>query len=254
MAEISRGATLKIERANKHIAELRNAIVALEEKYTSRIHVDPRTGVQNLIHTVPDLDVTLQNLSLIVGDAVHNLRAALDFAWFDTIERIGVPKSSRDKRNFPIRKTQRELEDALRGIDIDTLFPDLFKLLVFDIKPYEGPHPSIVWVLHNLDIADKHMFPLELSSLAEIRGVKFREKGGEISFKGGMATQQTGPHVIPFEPEVTIEDNGKLSLAITFKEAGAFHHLPVVALLPGFGQYVFHIVKQLAQIAQRPID
>ena len=107
---------------------------------------------------MPDLDVTLQNLSLIVGDAIHNLRAALDFAWFDTIERLGIPKSSRDTRKFPIRKTRQDLEATLHGLDIDTLFPDLFKLLVFDIKPYEGPDTSVVWILHNLDIATNICF------------------------------------------------------------------------------------------------
>jgi hypothetical protein len=63
MAEISRGATLKIERANKQIADLRTALVALEEKYTSRVEVDPNTGFQHLIHSVPDLELSLQNLS-----------------------------------------------------------------------------------------------------------------------------------------------------------------------------------------------
>jgi hypothetical protein len=248
MAEISRGATLKVERANKHIAELRKDLIALEEKYTSHIEVDPNTGFQHLIHSVPDLELTLQNLSLVVGDAIHNLRTALDFAWFDTVKRIGALKSSRDTRKFPVRKTRKELEDALHGIEIDTLCPDLFKLLVSEIKPYEGPHASVVCILHNLDIADKHMLPLELSSLAEIRGIKMREKDGYTSFGAGMTTQSIGPFVIPFEPEVSIEEKGKLSLAVTFKEAGAFHHLPVVVLLPGFGQYVFQIVKQLAQV------
>jgi hypothetical protein len=247
MAEISRGATLKVERANKHIADLRAALVGLEEKYISRIEVDPNTRYQHLIHSVPDLELTLQHLSLVVGDAIHNLRSALDFAWFDTVERIGAPKSSRDTRKFPVRKTQKELESALRGIEIDTLCPDLFKLLVFDVRPYEGPHTSVVCVLHDLDIEDKHMFPLELSSLAEIRGIKIRERNGYGSYGGGMATQTVGPFVIPFEAEVSIEDKGRLSLAITFKGAGAFHHLPVVVLLPGFSQYVFHIVKLLAQ-------
>src|SRR5712692_9389078 len=87
MCAIFREARLKIDRANKHIADLKVAILALENTKSSTVQLNTKTGFQELIHAVPNLENACLNLSLIVGDAVHKLRTALDFVWVSTIER-----------------------------------------------------------------------------------------------------------------------------------------------------------------------
>ena len=47
---------------------------------------------------------------MIVGDALHNLHAALDFAWVRLIELYAPTKMS-PKTKFPVRKTREELEE-----------------------------------------------------------------------------------------------------------------------------------------------
>ena len=113
-----RDARLKVERANKHIADLESAIEALEHTCTSTIEYRPDGG-QSLKHEIPEFRDALERLSLIVGDAIHNLHAAFDFAWQSTIKRL-LPDKVSDSTKFPSRKTRQEVEAALHGIEIDT--------------------------------------------------------------------------------------------------------------------------------------
>src|SRR5713226_2447842 len=125
MSAIFRDARLKDDRANKHVEELKAAIFSLKESNTARIEKNLETGHQELIHTLPGLEDALLNLSLIVGDAIHNLHTALDFAWVSTIERH-IPAASSKFTKFPVRETREKLEAALHGAKIDTACPSLF--------------------------------------------------------------------------------------------------------------------------------
>jgi hypothetical protein len=247
MGAISHQATLKVERANEHIAHLRESLVALEKTYTSHVELDPKTGLQNLIHTVPSLATSLQKLSLIAGDAVHNLRSALDIAWFETLERI-APATRRNFRKFPVRQGRKELEAALKGIKIQERCPALYTMMVSTIKPYISGDNSVLGILHNLDIEDKHILPLQLGTWAEIRGVIVAEKNGYTASGSGMPVQSLGPYVISFPGDFTIKNHGKLFLTITVKKSSPFYGMPVAILLPGCGEYVFHAIKLLATV------
>lgn len=77
-------ARLKLNRAKKHTIDAQTAIVALENAYAPAIEQHPDTGAQSLIHDVPDTREPIENLSLVIGDAIHNLRSALDYAWYAT--------------------------------------------------------------------------------------------------------------------------------------------------------------------------
>jgi hypothetical protein len=88
MADLFRGARLKIKRANKHIADLDVAILRLKDNYTSTVEINTQTGHQDLVHTCPEFAQAIEEMSLIAGDAIHNLRTALDFAWVSTLRNV----------------------------------------------------------------------------------------------------------------------------------------------------------------------
>src|SRR4051812_45511039 len=86
-----RGPKLKIERAERHIAELQAAIDAFlgRDPYPYVIKDDAERGTRSVImevrERVPD------ELGPIVGDAIHNLRSALDIMLCDIAAMHGDP-------------------------------------------------------------------------------------------------------------------------------------------------------------------
>jgi hypothetical protein len=100
----------KIDRANYHICDLDTRITAFE---TTRPHIvvkqkDPSTGNEDWI--VKILRPIPSELSAIAGDAIHNLRAALDYLVCRLVETNGAPVSK--ITGFPICKSARAYQDA----------------------------------------------------------------------------------------------------------------------------------------------
>jgi hypothetical protein len=248
MSAFFRDARLKIERAKKHIADLQVAIVAQENTYTVTIEHHPDTGAQSLVHEFPDFEEALFELSLIVGDAIHNLHSALDFAWYGTISRH-LPDKISPSTKFPVRDSRQQLEAALHGIEVDTRCKPLFDCLVSVIQPYKGGHNEVIWTLHDLDISDKHLLLLELDPLGHIGGIAIRDSNGETSRGSSMPAKGIeGRYIVDFESDIQVENEGKLSVTVTLPEAGIFKPVPVVSLLESFSNFVLYTVKLLENI------
>src|SRR4051794_37203940 len=77
MSQLAR-VKLKVERAKEHIRNLESAVQAFRDTdpYGFRIEDDLQTG--DKIYRIEIRRQTPDAFSLIVGDAVHNLRSALD--------------------------------------------------------------------------------------------------------------------------------------------------------------------------------
>jgi hypothetical protein len=243
-----RDAYLKIDRANKHIADFQLTVIAQQDTYTTTIEHHPDIGAQSLIHEFPDFEKALCDLSLIAGDAIHNLHSALDFAWYSTI-RKHLPNKITDSTKFPVRETVENLEGVLHGIEVDTRCKRLFDCIVSEIQPYKGGNNSVIWTLHDLDISDKHLLILGLDSIGQIRGFTVRDKNGEIHrWTTWPANGMHGRYIIDLGSDVQIEDKGKLSAAIILQEAGIFQSVPIPGLLQDFSNYITYAVKLLENI------
>jgi hypothetical protein len=77
---IFRGSRLKIERANKHIQELCSVVTAFFQTDPYRIDIEnnPYRGLSQVRFQFTG--ALPSEVPLIIGDAVHNLRSALDLA------------------------------------------------------------------------------------------------------------------------------------------------------------------------------
>jgi hypothetical protein len=242
-------ARLKIKRANKHIVDLETAIGLLKESCTATVEMNAETTHQNLIHMIPKFAETMDDLSLIAGDAIHNLRSALDLAWVSVLG-IHIPTADRDFAKFPVRSTRQEVEAALNGIQINCATNSaIFNCIVTDIQPYSGgKFNEIVPTLHKLDICDKHLVLLELGPNAGISNILVRNQDGEIIRGFTHATETSPPWVIPFHGDFRIEDKGKLAFDILLKEAGIFESIDVVEALHMFSNAALHYVELLENI------
>ena len=239
---------MKIKRADKHIAELKEAILRLEDTYTSAINPNMDTGHQSITYTFPNFEDALLDLSPIVGDAIHNLHTALDFAYVNTIREL-IPAEVSKYTKFPVYPTREELQNVLtRSRNIDVLCPVLFKTLVSEIQPYKGGQAGVIYVLHDLDISDKHILLLDLKRLSYIKGIVMRDENGETIHERAMMVHGIGTYIVTFGENFKIENAGKLSVTIFVKHAGIFQRLPVLDMLSGFSQYVLYVVELLESL------
>jgi hypothetical protein len=241
-------ARLKTDRAKKHIDDFSVTVVDFETRCTSTIENDVSTGGQLLIHEIPNPGEMLEQLSLITGDAIHNLKCALDFAWNRTISRLLPDKLSRNTL-FPVRDTRQDLVNALHGIEVDTRCLPLFNCILSDIQPYKGGKSSIVWTLHDLDIFDKHLLVLALSPRAQITGITLRDVDGKLrNTLSVQAEGMNGRYLFHIPPQRKVEDKGHLSAAVTMQEAGVFYSLPVEGLLSQFRNFVLYSIQLLENL------
>jgi hypothetical protein len=247
MGAFYKDARLKVDWAKEHSANVDAAVYALEETHIAAIEHHPNGG-QRLKHEIPNLQPSLDRISLMVGDALHNTRAALDFAWYKTIERC-LPDKLGSWTKFPVKETRDSVEGTLRGIKVDTRCPALFDLIMFKIKPYDGAFNPTAWVLHNLDISDKHLLLLGLSPLGHIRGIVVLEADGQMYRGDSMESKGVeGRYSIDFEPGIKIQQKGRLSVTVTLQEAGVFNHLSVQSLLGEFRNYTLTVIELLENI------
>jgi hypothetical protein len=163
MATDPSGVMLKIERADAHLADLKDAIESAHnvsgERFTSEI--DPESGQQVYrAHGIPAID---PKWSLIIGELLYNLRSALDHLAWQLVLLDG--KTPGKKTQFPIFSKQRVNEDGEpvpAQLRPPVRNPKILAALD-ECQPYRGADGATVpyrnsplWQLHRLNIIDKH--------------------------------------------------------------------------------------------------
>jgi hypothetical protein len=239
---------LKIERANKHIADVNKLISALPKSHVSTVELNPNPpGNEAIKHDIRNRDKIVDNLALIIGDAVHNLKCALDYAWIGALERF-VPDALGNFAKFPVFSTRYKLENALVGRKINTAAPKLYKRIVCDIQPYHGGNDSI-WAVHRLDILDKHRLLVPVIEFVSITGIEVENERGEIE-RGGFtwATAQKAPFYIPIPPQWHVKNKGQLTIGIAFDEGTPSDGMDVADMLATYSIQVLNVVQVLEQL------
>lgn len=154
------GPRLKLQRAKHHIEDF----IAQAEKFYRESKVkffiqdDPNTGLRALC---VDVDTSVpEHFPLIIGDAVHNLRSALDHLTWDIVAPL-KPSRPNDVQ-FPFCRKRDSFEAALDHRQISLAGKDVVDKFR-NLQPYPGGD-DILFGLHQLDIADKHQLVLTVRS------------------------------------------------------------------------------------------
>lgn len=204
----------KIDRAKKHLFDIKDRITRLINSNVATVEINPNGGNEVIKHDISDRLASI-DIALMVGDAVHNLKSALDYAWSDTLGDDG----SLDKfRKFPVYPSRHELKNALRGRNIDVSHPALYELMLDTIHSYEGGN-EILFHVHRLNIADKHRLLLPVIHYTSISGIVTEDEFGELHHDGyTMGTLQQPPWYIPMFSGHRVKEKGRLSLSVVFGE------------------------------------
>src|SRR5580704_10825981 len=123
-ADRIRSVRLKIERAKEHIRNLDAVIqVFIQDKpYRLGAKPHPIAAIEHTTLYIAEVKPIPDRISLIIGDAIHNLRCALDHLMWQLVEAGG---GTPDKSTyFPICDTPQQYASAVGKGEMQKIAPD----------------------------------------------------------------------------------------------------------------------------------
>jgi hypothetical protein len=147
-----RPAVLKIQRAQHHILDAAKRIVAFEnERPLQLVKKHNPKGRKLTVRAEAEKPIP-EEFSLIIGDAIHNLCAALDHTMFAILS--DMPGINVRHIAFPFASGAKDLERTINERQIHLAGEKVVKA-ISSIKPYAGGNDRL-YGMHRLDIRDKH--------------------------------------------------------------------------------------------------
>lgn len=151
------GSVLKLLRAQEHVASLHADISAFFQGDPYRLVVESNADfTEHLAYPRLIAASPFNQWALRVGEAVHNMRSAIDHAVYE----LGVRESGQEPPPgakvlmMPVSDGSKPYSDWR----VKTLSEEA-RAFIESIQPYNHPngfHNSGLWVLNEIDIADKH--------------------------------------------------------------------------------------------------
>ena len=235
----------KIKRANTHIAEVDAIIDGFHkpDSYTVREDRDPHTG-QKIVEYGFAKNIPREDLALAMGDAAHNLKCTLDYAWIHCMRKL-APAVLRRKRpfaKFPMYPSLLELENTLRGHGIEAASSDFYNLIVSDVQPYDGAD-NLLWSLHKTDNWDKHNLLIPVLDIAQV-AVTLEDDEGNIE-AGYFVFTRGGRYSFPLKENQKLKDKGNVHLDVVIQEGLPSQGLDISTTLRKFSGAVLGVVETL---------
>ena len=164
------GPRAKIARANQHIRDLYAEIQRFRQTEPCEVRHDSNHETGQRTTYLTRLDPFPDQIVLITGDALHNLRSALDHLAAQLVcvaeKRDRLDGESARDIAFPIGWNS-EAYVAARRRQMSRALPAA-QSHIDGIEPYRGGKGEILWRLHQLDIADKHRLLLSAAAALEV--------------------------------------------------------------------------------------
>lgn len=152
----------KVDRARKHADDLEAEVQAFWAANPFEVEMvgAPLTGLGHF--QVKRMAAVPKSITLIAGDAAHNIRSALDhFAW------SAVPLGQRRKQTcFPVwggtaapaaTKWKEQVSRQMLGASAELVEA------VVKLEAWDAGRDSLLWVIHELDRIDKHRLLLPVA-------------------------------------------------------------------------------------------
>ena len=252
---------LKIKWANHHFRNFQNTLNAFLRSDPCGITPEREPNTHSVFYRVSNDVVVPDDLALIAGDVLQNLRSALDYLACSLVSANGgkvtrqtsfpivenVPSTPREERTFA-RKIHGMREEA--------------KDLIRACLPYKGGD-DVLWRLHELNRRDKHRLlftvggfvdnwnisehiartnpPLDVlermgrayisdDTWTHVRKVSFPLKAGDVLF-------------VDF-PNAPVNEKIKFGVQVAINEPGICDAEPLIAVLDASIRRVLQVVKR----------
>jgi len=234
-------ARLKIERAKEHIKNFLSRMVEFGHGngHSVLVHRKTNTGYDAL--EIVSSKAIPPDLMCIAGDAIHNLRSALDVAMSE-MEFVLTSKRTKDV-TFPVYKTRDDLEKAVNSRLEGKTPKRVIDYIVKSIQPYERGNGDAIWQLHRLDIVDKHRVIVPHLQLEWVRNIRYIDETGEEFTVPEWIITNTRRVFFPTEKRgVQVTHKGHSSVSIVFGKG-----------MPLESKHVFPTLTQLAPVVVRTL-
>lgn len=227
------GPRLKIKRAEQHILEIESRIAQFIDTYFKSFaeYVDSKTG-DLVLNYEPEQSLRF-DLAPVVGDAIHNLRTALDLAWREFLGKV-APTAIGDFNKFPVRDSREGVVAAIKSVEKRSAAR--LEDFVLGMEPYYRGKGHAIWALHALDIKDKHMILLPLFDVAAFR-VYIQDERRNIDEV--LAVRSIGRDIVHrFPPGSELKHKAKPAYEVLFDKGLPMQHEPIVKTLQYFVEVV----------------
>jgi hypothetical protein len=224
-------ARLKVKRANEHILDLDARLQQFSETDSYVIHIDFDTDAGCDVMRLETVSTVPDDLMLIAGDALNNLRTSLDYVM------QGICPSARE---FPIYSKRKYFEDAIKGTlkKAAEAYPAIIDFILNSVQPYKGGDAELLVDLNLLNNIDKHRLLIARKQETFVIGICAVDgNGAEFAIP---AWQIKHPFIAshPLKPRrnVQITDKGRATCTIVFGDG-----------MPLEGTYILASLREIAK-------
>lgn len=247
MADVFCGAKLKIERANRHIAELHSAFQNFFSTKPYKLLTDFDENIRKYGLRVEMTEALPPMTGVIIGDVVHNLRSSLEHVWSD-LHAIALGESARERSKFPMHMTRENLVNEVCDGEIHTSFPEIAAAVIDTIKPYKGGQ-TLIWLTGKLWNIDKHRLPITTYGVTHVEGIDVRVDKTGSQYMGCSARVDQGRCVglVATDAPMTVTNQGQATFYVQFDEPGLLEGDPVVPTLAQMSQLTSEAVDIIEQ-------
>lgn len=218
MADRFGSSRAKLDRARKHADDLGSEISGYWSAQPCQLEPAPDDSAEVSRFRVTQLSPLPDSISIVAGDAAHNIRSALDhFAWAAV-----APPARTTRTAFPIRSAaspgspeawRSQVERQLSGASRELIS------IVASMEPWPGGQDEFLWAAHELDRVDKHR--LLLSTAVTLARIHLHGDSYELATaKRFSGWDPSGP--LPVEPVewTPVEENTVLTVPLTGPDLG----------------------------------
>lgn len=146
-------AVLKVDRALKGVGEL-GRLVRERRPFTYVVETNTRT-CERATFAKKNRPV-VDEAAILCGEIVHNLRSALDHAYWEIVSQFATSKREEKNIQFPFCESATRVEEILKRRLADHVSTRFFEALV-DLRPHGDPGGNeLLYLVDELDILDKH--------------------------------------------------------------------------------------------------
>ncbi len=240
-----RSSKAKIKRANQHVANIQPL---LHDFIFTKPHPIVHFQQVNAAGTEESIIVKLvrplpDDIYVTVGDAINNLRNALDNLACSLAIANGATNVS--QVYFPFAGSVNEFEGKGPQGKIKLLHPDA-KAMIAALKPYKGGN-DFLWALGRLAVKDKHQSLVALATLSGNRAgeISFQaSRGGDYTFSvpQWVSLNEHGTAIMTYPTGEDVDYDFTIGASIAFGDAEVVQNQPVIATLHQFSNLVEGIV------------
>jgi hypothetical protein len=239
----------KIKRAKKHISDLDVAIRSFCDKEPYTLGIREHAEIAQVALYIESVESVPDCIQLAIGDAVHNLRSALDHLMWQLVEAGGGTPNN--ETQFPICVDPNGAQKYASAIGQGELqrIPIGADKVLLAVQPFQTKYNTL-WHLHQLDIVDRHrLFLTAITIMSDWRIVV--QPGSQIKFNVAGQPLVNGYELVrvpigSYYHKHAREGCIKLGLDLTFGQFEIVAGKPVLETLNHMADLVDGIVASFA--------